>query len=253
MAWLAPAAQGIATLATGIGNLFGQKHRQRDEFRQNQLSSNRAFKRDLAMWNAQNEHNMKLWNLQNEYNLPANQMQRLQDAGLNPALIYGNAAAGGQAAAIRSAETPKYQAPRANFNYTPLRAPDVLSAYQNFEMRQAQIDNLKAQEDLTNQKALTEVQMRDPRYYKAIHESTIKYVDAKYADVMRDLEERQRSEVLAKTQAERGLRQEELKWMRDFGMRPGDPLFYRWLAKFKDMFPGWIGKVKDMPLDMGVR
>lgn len=33
--------------------------------------------------------NLELWKLQNEYNTPAAQMQRYQDAGLNPNLIYG--------------------------------------------------------------------------------------------------------------------------------------------------------------------
>ena len=31
--------------------------------------------------------------MQNEYNTPANQMKRLQDAGLNPNLIYGSGSA----------------------------------------------------------------------------------------------------------------------------------------------------------------
>lgn len=34
-------------------------------------------------------YNLELWHLMNEYNTPAAQMQRYQDAGLNPNLIYG--------------------------------------------------------------------------------------------------------------------------------------------------------------------
>lgn len=34
-------------------------------------------------------YNLDLWHLMNEYNSPAAQMQRYQDAGLNPNLIYG--------------------------------------------------------------------------------------------------------------------------------------------------------------------
>lgn len=33
-------------------------------------------------------YNLDLWNLMNQYNSPASQMQRFQDAGLNPNLIY---------------------------------------------------------------------------------------------------------------------------------------------------------------------
>lgn len=37
-----------------------------------------------------NWYNIYNWQLQNEYNLPENQVQRLLDANLNPALLYGS-------------------------------------------------------------------------------------------------------------------------------------------------------------------
>lgn len=56
-------------------------------------------KRDMADYSAyalnylskqqEQAYNLDLWNLMNEYNSPAAQMQRFQDAGLNPNLIYG--------------------------------------------------------------------------------------------------------------------------------------------------------------------
>ena len=49
------------------------------------LLSNRGAKRRQQLADQQN---VKFWNMQNEYNTPANQMKRLQDAGLNPNLIY---------------------------------------------------------------------------------------------------------------------------------------------------------------------
>lgn len=36
----------------------------------------------------ENAYNLEMWNLANEYNSPAAQMQRYQDAGLNPNLVY---------------------------------------------------------------------------------------------------------------------------------------------------------------------
>lgn len=52
--------------------------------------------------------NLELWKLQNEYNTPLAQMQRFQDAGLNPNLIYGqqnmaSAPASASATSFRSA------------------------------------------------------------------------------------------------------------------------------------------------------
>lgn len=36
----------------------------------------------------QNEYNLQMWNMQNAYNTPANQVERLRAAGLNPNLFY---------------------------------------------------------------------------------------------------------------------------------------------------------------------
>lgn len=41
---------------------------------------------------AANRQNTEFWNMQNKYNTPKNQMARLKEAGLNPALIYGSGA-----------------------------------------------------------------------------------------------------------------------------------------------------------------
>lgn len=235
MAWPAIIDAGTRLLSGGL-NFIGQRRRQREEFKQNQAMARLAHSQDLDMWNRQNEHNLKMWHLQNEYNLPANQMDRLRAAGLNPNLIAGQGAAGGQATAIQKADTPKYQAPRARFNYTPLRAPDILGMYQNFELRQAQIDNVRAQEDLTKEKALTEAQLRNPKYNKAMSEDTIKYIQAKYSDYFAQLEVDQKKEILAKTKAERGLKDYEMQWMRDFGIRPQDPLAYRLLMRLMENF-----------------
>ena len=54
---------------------------------------------ELAKYNAQwqqeenqrvFDRNVSMWNMQNAYNSPSAQMQRLQEAGLNPMLVYGN-------------------------------------------------------------------------------------------------------------------------------------------------------------------
>lgn len=59
-------------------------------------------------------YNLELWNLNNEYNSPAAQMQRFQDAGLNPNLIYGQqntaqAPASASATSFRPANTQQKQ------------------------------------------------------------------------------------------------------------------------------------------------
>lgn len=50
-------------------------------------------------------NDLKMWNMQNEYNTPLAQMQRYQQAGLNPNLIYGN----GVSSAGNASGAPSYE------------------------------------------------------------------------------------------------------------------------------------------------
>lgn len=49
--------------------------------------------------------NVEMWNMQNEYNTPTNQRKRLEAAGLNPALMYGN----GSVSTGNATQMPQYQ------------------------------------------------------------------------------------------------------------------------------------------------
>lgn len=60
---------------------------QQNQYNEGQLRDQRAY--DLMMWNRQNQYNESIWRQQNEYNSPIQQMARFKEAGLNPALIYG--------------------------------------------------------------------------------------------------------------------------------------------------------------------
>ena len=65
-----------------------------------------AHKRDIEMWNRQNE-----------YNHPRAQMERLREAGLNPNLMYGQ---GQQTSSGSSRQMPQYNAQAALMEQTPL-------------------------------------------------------------------------------------------------------------------------------------
>lgn len=58
---------------------------------------------NLQIMREQNQWNLEQWNRENEYNLPVNQMQRLQQAGLNPNLVYAKGADVKAAASPRAA------------------------------------------------------------------------------------------------------------------------------------------------------
>lgn len=88
---------GASALSAGVGflgNLGGAVAG--GLFSANQAKKNRAFQE--RMYNKQVEDNIKFWNMQNDYNLPSAQLQRLQDAGLSPLLMYGEGGISGNLA-----------------------------------------------------------------------------------------------------------------------------------------------------------
>lgn len=110
--------------------------------------------RASAEW--QNQTNIANWQMQNEYNTPANQVQRLIDAGLNPNLMYGNGtAATGNAGDVSSA---KMDVPsQSGFQYGQVdmarAGQGILSASQQMLQGDAlasQIDYQNAQTRLVN-------------------------------------------------------------------------------------------------------
>lgn len=62
------------------------------------IQANKSSKADRKMVQRENqksrEWNEKMWNLQNEFNSPTAQLARFVDAGLNPALAYGEVTSG---------------------------------------------------------------------------------------------------------------------------------------------------------------
>lgn len=258
MALLPWIQMGVQGLTSGFNTLM-QNRLQKKQFAHDRSMAEYAYSQDQQMWDRQSQWNTDMWRMQNEYNLPANQMSRLKDAGLNPNLIYGNAAAGGQAAAIQKAEMPKYQPARADYNFLPLEVPQMLSMYQDFKLRNAQHDNLRAQQLLTQEKAVTEGAIREATITKAGHEAakagfdtSMRYRDSQYQHVFQELEAELKrkqlanlaldkdikGEMVGKTRAERGLREKELKWMEGFdGARPQD-----WMRALEQFLKFYVTK-----------
>lgn len=95
----------------------------------NKQMAEKAYERDVEMWNRQNE-----------YNNPASQMSRLKEAGLNPNLVYGS----GQTVGNTASQLPRYQAPTMQANFQPPSSVlNELSAYADIEVKRAQAENLR--------------------------------------------------------------------------------------------------------------
>lgn len=107
--------------------------------------------RDDSTWNRQNDYNLQMWNQQNAYNSPAAQMARYKEAGLNPALIYGQSNTGGSVATanldsgkIGSARPGNYTPDRADYSGLANSVSDGILKMLAFREQAARTDNLKA-------------------------------------------------------------------------------------------------------------
>lgn len=131
---LAPAIIGAA--GSLAGGMFNAQATQRQN-RESQIWSQRMYQR-------QYDDALAFWRMQNEYNSPQAQMARFKEAGLNPNLVYsqGNP---GNAGAINTPDVqqPQFRVPE--FGNAVSGATSILSNYMDFEIKQAQYDNLLAQ------------------------------------------------------------------------------------------------------------
>lgn len=97
----------------------------------------------------QREWALQDWNMQNEYNSPAEQRKRMIEAGMNPALMYGAGAGGGNSTPVRAGSAP-------NWNPTPPRidlgAGGGIMTYLAVQRQTAEIDQMTLQNDLLREK-----------------------------------------------------------------------------------------------------
>lgn len=116
-----------------------------------QFQNAQSRKWSEKMYDRQLNDNLNLWHIQNAYNTPAAQMARLKDAGLNPNLIYGNAAAGGAASSMSA---PNAQRPEFKTRGVDFDAMSMLNNVYDLKFKKAQIDNLQAQNAVIKQDAI---------------------------------------------------------------------------------------------------
>lgn len=85
---------GLGTLGTAVGGI-GRGRREND--------------RNRANMKYMHELDKDMFDYQNEYNTPKKQMQRLHEAGLNPALMYGQGTTGNASGYPQTKGLPAYQ------------------------------------------------------------------------------------------------------------------------------------------------
>jgi len=129
---LAGIVAGVSAITSGIIQSRASKK---------QMQRTNAANLELAKY--ESSANEALIDKQNAYNTPAMQMGRFDQAGLNPNLMYGQGSSGNQA------QPARYDAPTVDMHFTPFQIPEMLSNFQDYEMKAAQIDNVKAATEST--------------------------------------------------------------------------------------------------------
>lgn len=125
----------------------------RYEARKNYNAVKETNATNLQIAQEANQHEIDMWNMNNAYNHPAQQMQRFQEAGLNPALAYTQGTAGNASAAPGThkaeMEAPQYKANDeamiANMLSLMKAGEEVKSLAYNNNLLLQQAENVKAQ------------------------------------------------------------------------------------------------------------
>lgn len=200
--YITPVVQTIAQIANEAANRRTAKSENKKSRDFARSESELAYQRDQEMWH-----------MQNAYNSPQQQMERLKAAGLNPNLVYGATAPGNQ-----TGSAPTYTPAEGKYGLPKFSIPDMLSMYQMFEMRNAQIDNVKAgtqntQAATDNINARTEMETYGLGYRKQ--------ADPYQLDILSNKKETSRLEIQKALQAIRNMSQQEQNALMDNLIKKG--------------------------------
>lgn len=110
------------------------------------IGSYLQYKYNKRLMKRQNQYNIDMWKMQADYNSPQSQMQRFQDAGLNPNLIYGQGSNGNMSSAPEQGVpnapdfTPGMQKLAEAFNLASLRKAVADAKHAEADARSAKTD-----------------------------------------------------------------------------------------------------------------
>lgn len=204
------------------------------------------FGSNMILSKYQHDKNMYLWNKQNEYNHPVNQMARLRQAGINPNMAFMR----GTINNVSSNQTPKYQAPSMSMSEAVPMTAGVLNQYQDYQIKGAQYDNLKAQEESiqlnnTKQKLMNRLLLETLPFRKDLPKLDLE-IKSRIRS-MKDLENQLFQETYnyrkGKVKADSEILSSQADMWKDY-INPADAVWYRLIKLFYDK--GGLGKAKDL-------
>lgn len=183
------------------------------DYRRNKLNKEMA---DYA-----HKKSLQAWQMQNQYNSPEAQMQRYQEAGLNPHLMYGQGTPG------NATGIAQYNAPVQTYNEAGISPLDMLGSYQR---------TMQAEQDirLTQSQAIVsefEEVIRNNRANQSLSEEQIASYEAQIAYAVFDGRLEERKAQIAENIARSSIEQKRAEWAR-MGLNPNDATWVRYIVSF---------------------
>lgn len=133
---------GLGALINVAGNVATAQANQSNAMQQDRVNTRRAYEQ----YQIQKKDAIEFWNMQNSYNAPEAQMQRLEAAGLNPALMYGQGSGGaGEASNI---QVPSMNSTPLDIRNTHADMGGIGTMWYDTQLKAQSLDNLKKDADL---------------------------------------------------------------------------------------------------------
>lgn len=140
--------EGAISGAIGaIGNLFTGG-----------MSARKQYKYQLKLMDKQNQQQIDFWKMNNDYNTPFAQRARLEQAGLNPDLMY---AGSGSVTSSQMPGAAAGSAPNVDYGDTSGAFANGIRLAQQASLIDAQISKIEAENKLLAEQALSQAEQRE--------------------------------------------------------------------------------------------
>lgn len=163
-------------IASGIGGMIQSKRNLKRQLSWQSEENQKARDYNERMVKYQNEENLKQWQRENEYNTLSNQKKRAIAAGMNPDLLYGSGASGGNlAGSSPQLNAPSYGNP---MDFSAVGSQRVISDFVNQAANTAQMvanvkktnaDTEKTKEETEGQKETNRILSSDANFRDALN------------------------------------------------------------------------------------
>ena len=145
--WSGIGGGAISGAIGAIGNLFTGG-----------MSARKQYKYQSKLMDKQNQQQIDFWKMNNEYNTPFAQRARLEQAGLNPDLMYGGS---GSVAQSQMPGAAAGSAPNVDYGDTSGAFANGIRLAQQASLIDAQVSKIEMENKLIAEQALSQASLRE--------------------------------------------------------------------------------------------